>query len=80
MPLHIARRLSMIVVLPAPLQPRISVRGLKNSIFCSSNGLKLRMPRMLSLSIELILVRRDLVKIMRAYFKFKIIHKVILFH
>jgi hypothetical protein len=53
-PAHIALRLSIIVVLPAPFCPRMSVNGLKNSIFCSSQGLKLLMPLMLSLSIELI--------------------------
>ena len=50
------RRLSMIVVFPAPFCPSISVKGLSNSIFCSSVGLKARMPLMVSLSIELISV------------------------
>lgn len=51
MPVHAILRHSMIVVLPQPLSPRITVRGWKNSISSSRFGLKLRIPRIESFSM-----------------------------
>ena len=45
----------MTVVLPQPLAPTIIVSGVWNSMACSRSGLKARMPRMASFSMQAML-------------------------